>query len=87
MKVIVYLNPLNQVLIWDVEAQPNRHAVLGAADSRPDLVCSLLFVGFVFVLSFSLTMLHVCVVLCCVVLFCFVALIKSMHALSFCFLI
>lgn len=29
----------NQVLIWDVEAQPNRHAVLGAQDSRPDLVC------------------------------------------------
>ncbi|PSS01977.1 WD-40 repeat-containing protein [Actinidia chinensis var. chinensis] len=27
-----------EVLIWDVEAQPNRHAVLGAADSRPDLV-------------------------------------------------
>ncbi|XP_057968903.1 WD-40 repeat-containing protein MSI4 [Malania oleifera] len=26
------------VLIWDVEAQPNRHAVLGAADSRPDLI-------------------------------------------------
>jgi len=28
----------NQVLIWDVESQPNRHAVLGASDSRPDLV-------------------------------------------------
>ncbi|KAF7142539.1 hypothetical protein RHSIM_Rhsim05G0020600 [Rhododendron simsii] len=27
-----------EVFIWDVEAQPNRHAVLGAADSRPDLV-------------------------------------------------
>lgn len=27
-----------QVLIWDVEAQPNRHAVLGATNSRPDLV-------------------------------------------------
>ncbi|EMS49693.1 WD-40 repeat-containing protein MSI4 [Triticum urartu] len=25
------------VLIWDVESQPNRHAVLGATDSRPDL--------------------------------------------------
>ncbi|PWZ57120.1 Exosome complex component RRP45B [Zea mays] len=25
------------VLIWDVEAQPNRHAVLGASKSRPDL--------------------------------------------------
>lgn len=30
---------IRQVFIWDVEAQPNRHAVLGAADSRPDLVC------------------------------------------------
>ncbi|PIN25126.1 Nucleosome remodeling factor, subunit CAF1/NURF55/MSI1 [Handroanthus impetiginosus] len=29
-----------EVLIWDVEAQPNRHAVLGADDSRPDLVLS-----------------------------------------------
>lgn len=28
-----------QVLIWDVETQPNRHAVLGASESRPDLVC------------------------------------------------
>lgn len=27
-----------EVLIWDIEAQPNRHAVLGATDSRPDLV-------------------------------------------------
>ncbi|PWZ39782.1 DNA polymerase epsilon catalytic subunit B [Zea mays] len=26
-----------QVLIWDVEAQPNRHDVLGASESRPDL--------------------------------------------------
>ncbi|KNA18121.1 hypothetical protein SOVF_073690 [Spinacia oleracea] len=26
------------VLIWDVESQPNRHAVLGATPSRPDLV-------------------------------------------------
>ncbi|KDP33836.1 hypothetical protein JCGZ_07407 [Jatropha curcas] len=26
------------VLIWDVEAQPNRHAVLGANHSRPDLI-------------------------------------------------
>ncbi|CAA0842097.1 WD-40 repeat-containing protein MSI4 [Striga hermonthica] len=29
-----------EVLIWDVESQPNRHAVLGAEDSRPDLVLS-----------------------------------------------
>ncbi|KAF2285140.1 hypothetical protein GH714_038803 [Hevea brasiliensis] len=27
-----------EVLIWDVEAQPNRHAVLGATNSRPDLI-------------------------------------------------
>lgn len=27
-----------EVLIWDVEAQPNRYPVLGAADSRPNLV-------------------------------------------------
>lgn len=27
-----------EVLIWDVETQPNRHAVLGAPTSRPDLV-------------------------------------------------
>ncbi|XP_047339182.1 WD-40 repeat-containing protein MSI4-like [Impatiens glandulifera] len=27
-----------EVLIWDVEAQPNRHAVLGASDSKPDLI-------------------------------------------------
>ncbi|KAL3532618.1 hypothetical protein ACH5RR_006139 [Cinchona calisaya] len=27
-----------EVLIWDIEAQPNRHAVLGATESRPDLV-------------------------------------------------
>ncbi|KVH97951.1 WD-40 repeat-containing protein MSI4-like [Cynara cardunculus var. scolymus] len=26
------------VLIWDVEAQPNRHVVLGAPESRPDLI-------------------------------------------------
>lgn len=31
-------NLLFQVLIWDVESQPNRHAVLGATPSRPDLV-------------------------------------------------
>ncbi|EYU28409.1 hypothetical protein ABFS82_12G121900 [Erythranthe guttata] len=29
-----------EVLIWDVEAQPNRQALLGSADSRPDLVLS-----------------------------------------------
>ncbi|KAL3829984.1 hypothetical protein ACJIZ3_018786 [Penstemon smallii] len=29
-----------EVLIWDIEAQPNRQAVLGATESRPDLVLS-----------------------------------------------
>lgn len=29
-----------EVLIWDIEAQPNKHAVYGAAASRPDLVLS-----------------------------------------------
>ncbi|KAL8503063.1 hypothetical protein ACS0TY_021980 [Phlomoides rotata] len=29
-----------EVLIWDVEAQPNRNALLGAQDSVPDLVLS-----------------------------------------------
>uniref|UniRef100_A0A803P2V2 Histone-binding protein RBBP4-like N-terminal domain-containing protein n=1 Tax=Cannabis sativa TaxID=3483 RepID=A0A803P2V2_CANSA len=27
-----------EVFIWDVEAQPNRHAVFGATNSRPDLI-------------------------------------------------
>ncbi|KAJ8766938.1 hypothetical protein K2173_011756 [Erythroxylum novogranatense] len=27
-----------EVLIWDVEAQPNRHALLGATNSHPDLI-------------------------------------------------
>ncbi|KAL3535616.1 hypothetical protein ACH5RR_004077 [Cinchona calisaya] len=27
-----------EVLIWDIEAQPNRHAVLGAVESHPDLI-------------------------------------------------
>ncbi|KAK6914755.1 WD40 repeat, partial [Dillenia turbinata] len=35
----------SDVLIWDVEAQPNRHAVLGAADSCPDLVGTLNVTG------------------------------------------
>lgn len=29
---------IQQVLIWDVEAQPNRQANLGATASHPDLV-------------------------------------------------
>ncbi|KAA8541687.1 hypothetical protein F0562_022839 [Nyssa sinensis] len=37
-KIVATHTDSPDVLIWDVEAQPNRHAVLGAADSRPDLV-------------------------------------------------
>ncbi|GAB4853791.1 hypothetical protein Ancab_017985 [Ancistrocladus abbreviatus] len=33
-----------EVLVWDVESQPNRHAVLGASPSHPDLV-SQIFLG------------------------------------------
>ena len=45
-----------QVLIWDVEAQPNRHAVLGATNSRPDLVhfyCQNVFFPLIVKLPFS----------------------------------
>lgn len=44
---IIYVVAI-QVLIWDVEAQPNRHAVLGAAESRPDLVCYYLVTLFMY---------------------------------------
>ncbi|XXG46008.1 hypothetical protein AAC387_Pa02g0953 [Persea americana] len=37
-KIVATHTDSPDVLIWDVEAQPNRHAVLGTADSRPDLV-------------------------------------------------
>ncbi|KAF9600977.1 hypothetical protein IFM89_014962 [Coptis chinensis] len=37
-KIVATHTDSPDVLIWDVESQPNRHAVLGAADSRPDLV-------------------------------------------------
>ncbi|XP_042490275.1 WD-40 repeat-containing protein MSI4-like [Macadamia integrifolia] len=37
-KIVATHTDSPDVLIWDVEAQPNRHAVLGAADSRPDLI-------------------------------------------------
>ncbi|XP_010906367.1 WD-40 repeat-containing protein MSI4 [Elaeis guineensis] len=37
-KIVATHTDSPDVLIWDVEAQPNRHAVLGAADSHPDLV-------------------------------------------------
>lgn len=37
-KIIATHTDSPDVLIWDVEAQPNRHAVLGATESRPDLI-------------------------------------------------
>ncbi|KAF2531618.1 hypothetical protein F2Q70_00029147 [Brassica cretica] len=37
-KIIATHTDSPDVLIWDVETQPNRHAVLGAATSRPDLI-------------------------------------------------
>lgn len=46
--------PEMQVLIWDVEAQPNRHAVLGAAPSRPDLVWLCLLIQMLTILFSSL---------------------------------
>ncbi|XP_044495469.1 WD-40 repeat-containing protein MSI4-like [Mangifera indica] len=37
-KIVATHTDSPDVLIWDVEAQPNRHAVLGATESRPDLI-------------------------------------------------
>eukprot|EP00252_Welwitschia_mirabilis_P025965 TRINITY_DN830_c0_g2_i1.p1 TRINITY_DN830_c0_g2~~TRINITY_DN830_c0_g2_i1.p1 ORF type:complete len:452 (+),score=103.36 TRINITY_DN830_c0_g2_i1:239-1594(+) len=37
-KIVATHTDSPDVLIWDVDAQPNRQASLGAADSRPDLV-------------------------------------------------
>ncbi|MQL80227.1 hypothetical protein Taro_012687 [Colocasia esculenta] len=37
-KIVATHTDSPDVLIWDVEAQPNRHAVLGAAESHPDLI-------------------------------------------------
>ncbi|KAI4324782.1 hypothetical protein MLD38_030238 [Melastoma candidum] len=37
-KIVATHTDSPDVLIWDVESQPNRHAMLGAASSRPDLV-------------------------------------------------
>ncbi|XP_050381128.1 WD-40 repeat-containing protein MSI4-like [Argentina anserina] len=37
-KIVATHTDSPDVLIWDIEAQPNRHAVLGATDSRPDLL-------------------------------------------------
>ncbi|KAJ8643368.1 hypothetical protein MRB53_005116 [Persea americana] len=42
-KIVATHTDSPDVLIWDVEAQPNRHAVLGTADSRPDLRLNLCF--------------------------------------------
>ncbi|RZC51785.1 hypothetical protein C5167_020208 [Papaver somniferum] len=38
MKIVATHTDSPDVLIWDVDAQPNRHAVLGASESRPDLI-------------------------------------------------
>ncbi|PKI49068.1 WD-40 repeat-containing protein MSI4-like [Punica granatum] len=37
-KIVATHTDSPDVLIWDVESQPNRHAVYGATTSRPDLV-------------------------------------------------
>ncbi|KAK3410833.1 hypothetical protein EUGRSUZ_J02866 [Eucalyptus grandis] len=37
-KIVATHTDSPDVLIWDVETQPNRHAVLGASTSRPDLI-------------------------------------------------
>lgn len=37
-KIVATHTDSPDVLIWDVETQPNRHAVLGATNSRPDLI-------------------------------------------------
>ncbi|CAH1453561.1 unnamed protein product [Lactuca virosa] len=35
-KIVATHTDSPDVLIWDVEAQPNRHAILGATESRPN---------------------------------------------------
>ncbi|KAG9143290.1 hypothetical protein Leryth_010215 [Lithospermum erythrorhizon] len=37
-KIVATHTDSPEVLVWDVESQPNRHAVLGATESRPDLI-------------------------------------------------
>ncbi|KAI5665461.1 hypothetical protein M9H77_15314 [Catharanthus roseus] len=37
-KIVATHTDSPDVLIWDVESQPNRHAVLGATESRPDMI-------------------------------------------------
>ncbi|KAJ9692060.1 hypothetical protein PVL29_011245 [Vitis rotundifolia] len=37
-KIVATHTDSPDVLIWDVETQPNRHAVLGTPESRPDLI-------------------------------------------------
>ncbi|OAY36510.1 WD-40 repeat-containing protein MSI4 [Manihot esculenta] len=37
-KIVATHTDSPDVLIWDVESQPNRHAVMGATESHPDLI-------------------------------------------------
>ncbi|CAM8899687.1 hypothetical protein QQ045_012439 [Rhodiola kirilowii] len=37
-KIVATHTDSPDVLIWDIEAQPNRHAVFGATESHPDLI-------------------------------------------------
>jgi histone-binding protein RBBP4 len=39
-KIVATHTDSPDILIWNTETQPDRYAVLGAPDSRPDLVCS-----------------------------------------------
>ncbi|PWZ12303.1 WD-40 repeat-containing protein MSI4 [Zea mays] len=51
-KIIATHTDSPDVLIWDVEAQPNRHVVLGASESRPDLI----LIGHKEIVEFALAM-------------------------------
>ncbi|CAB4272402.1 unnamed protein product [Prunus armeniaca] len=53
-KIVATHTDSPDVLIWDIEAQPNRHAVLGASNSRPDL----LLTGHQDYAEFALAMCH-----------------------------
>ncbi|THF95052.1 hypothetical protein TEA_029653 [Camellia sinensis var. sinensis] len=71
-KIVATHTDSPDVLIWDVEAQPNRHAVLGAQDSRPDLVCLVkqlyffsLLASVAFTLLFLLVLLSLSYILTC----------------------
>jgi histone-binding protein RBBP4 len=41
-KIVATHTDRPEVLIWNVETQPNRSSTLGAVHSRPDLVCCLI---------------------------------------------